>query len=62
MFIILNCGFDLCIYWEENHCIFDSIKINELGMCDSCIIVAIEEEYLKKKRLELRKNKNPCDM
>jgi len=49
-----SCKNELCVYWDEHICFFDSISINELGMCDNFHIVSIESEYLNIKRTELR--------
>ena len=51
----LKCSHDLCIYWEENHCILDFISIRSIGMCEECINISFEEEDLNRRREELRK-------
>ena len=44
----MNCEFDYCIYNKEYTCILDNIGIDQLGICDSCEVVAIPEEELEK--------------
>ena len=48
------CEFDYCIYNREQHCALSGIKIDSLGMCESCEVVAIPKttlDELKGKRL-----------
>jgi len=42
----MDCGFEYCIYNRDNMCGLEEIEINELGMCDDCVIVSIPEEFL----------------
>ena len=42
----MNCEFNYCIYNKNGSCLFESVKINLLGMCDQCIIVSIPDERL----------------
>ena len=44
---------NLCIYNRNLACILDEIIINYLGMCDDCVIVALDEDFL-----EVEKNDN----
>lgn len=51
----MKCDFDYCIYNEDFICILDEIRIDSLGMCESCEIVTVPKESLeklKKKRLK----------
>lgn len=43
----MKCEVDNCIYQRKGKCIVDTIQTNQLGMCDDCIIVSIEEEFLE---------------
>ena len=43
----MKCRQDYCIYNEDFFCILDGIEINELGMCEACIIVSIPDNELK---------------
>jgi len=47
----MKCEFEYCIYNLENKCLVrgDGI-INSLGMCDNCIIVSIDKDYLDKEK------------
>ena len=44
----MDCEFEYCVYNKENRCHFNEIAITELGMCDSCEIVTIPEEELRR--------------
>ncbi len=51
----MNCEFNYCVYHKEGKCTVDEIQINQLGMCDACMIVTLDEEFLeevKQKQLE----------
>ncbi len=51
----MECENYFCVYWRNEKCILDKIRINGLGMCDECIMVNIKEEVLdaeKKRYLE----------
>lgn len=51
----MKCDFEYCIYQREGKCAVDEIRINSLGMCDSCIVVALDESLLdasKQRHLE----------
>ena len=43
----LNCAKELCIYNDNQMCILDDIDINTLGMCDDCIVVKLDKDFLK---------------
>ena len=50
------CEFELCLYNEDNSCTLESTDINSLGMCDACIIVSLDENFLKaEKKHQLQK-------
>lgn len=41
----MYCENDMCVYNdEENGCMLDEISINSIGMCDSYILLTLEEE------------------
>lgn len=46
----MQCEYKLCIYYSNNTCILNSIEIDSVGMCNSCIAIDISEEYLQKER------------
>ena len=55
--IFMKCYFDHCIYQKDNACTLDikGMEINDLGMCEHCEIVTLEDGLLadlKKKRLD----------
>ena len=50
---IMICSNKFCIYWNENKCILESVSLDVLGCCESCIYIDIEESELKKYRNRL---------
>ena len=46
----MKCEFDYCIYNKERKCIIRMPSINSLGMCEECIIVSIDRDYLEKEK------------
>jgi hypothetical protein len=42
----LKCDNDYCIYNKKQQCILDEVGIDAIGMCDSCIILSLDEELL----------------
>ena len=43
----MSCENDHCIYNKDFECILDKISINSLGMCDDCIMVALDKNFLE---------------
>lgn len=37
------CDFDLCIFQHQGVCRREAITINEVGMCDDCILVKLHD-------------------
>jgi len=53
----MTCENDHCIYNRKTKCILDEIYINSLGMCDDCIIVSLNDDFLiNEKEKQLRKH------
>jgi len=48
----MNCEFDYCIYNRNYKCIADDVGINDLGMCDTCIVISLDDDFLKSKKEE----------
>jgi len=48
----MKCEQNYCIYNKHRKCILDETEINSLGMCDACILVYLEQDFLdaEKKR------------
>ena len=42
----MTCEFDYCIYNKQHKCLISTPKINSLGMCDDCIIISLDENFL----------------
>jgi len=52
----MKCYFDYCIYNKNLICALKKTEINSAGMCDSCRIVYLDNEFLKnEKKRQLRK-------
>ena len=50
----MKCELDYCIYNNNGNCLVTKISINDVGMCDACIIVTLEKDYLQtEKRRQL---------
>ena len=47
----MKCDFDYCIYNQAYECSINEISINELGMCEECIIVSFSKDVLEKEKL-----------
>ena len=39
--------FDYCIYSKNYKCLLGKPKMNSLGMCDDCIMVSLEQDFLE---------------
>ena len=46
----MKCEFESCIYNRNFNCIVNEPEINSLCMCDACIVVSIDKEFLEKEK------------
>jgi|GEM_PF-1403858 len=46
----MDCEFELCIYNKNKKCAIEKITINELGMCDMCLIATVEKDILEREK------------
>ena len=46
----MKCEYEYCIYNSGNECMFEEVTINNLGMCDDCIIISLDKEFLETKK------------
>lgn len=46
----MNCDNCFCIYFKQGQCILEKISLNNLGSCENCIYIDIDEETLQKER------------
>jgi hypothetical protein len=46
----MTCEYEYCIYNSERVCLIEKISINDLGMCDECIIVSLEKDFLQSEK------------
>ncbi len=49
----MRCEFTICIYQKDMRCILDEISMNDIGMCEDCITVNIDTEYLEIQKREV---------
>ena len=55
----MKCEFEYCIYNRDLDCMIDEPTINSLGMCDACIILSLDKNFLEKeKERQLREMEN----
>lgn len=47
---MLKCDNQYCIYQDEGVCLFQTIAVNEYGMCAHCRLLDIDEEELKARK------------
>lgn len=52
----MNCEFDICRYNEKGECELGEVAINSLGMCDSCIIISLDEDFLEGEKKRQRED------
>lgn len=50
----MKCEFDLCVYNQDSNCTLDEISINQLGMCEDCMIVELDENMLEQEKQRRR--------
>ena len=48
----MDCELDTCIFNRDFKCLYDSITVNNVGMCAACMIVQLEKDELEKKKEE----------
>jgi len=57
----LDCENEYCIYGSNNQCYLDKVAINSLGMCEDCIMVSLDKDFLetekKRQRNEINKRR-----
>jgi hypothetical protein len=44
---VMQCENEYCIYNRENKCLFETAAINSVGMCDDCIIISLDRNFLE---------------
>jgi len=55
----MKCSFEFCIYNRKGICLLDKMEINNVGMCESCIVVSLRENFLEaEKERQLREIEN----
>ena len=46
----MKCEFNYCIYNYDQQCVFGIPEINSSGMCEDCIMVSIDKDFLEKEK------------
>ena len=46
----MKCEFEYCVYNKDCSCAIENPEINFLGMCDSCILVSLDKDFLDKEK------------
>ena len=46
----MKCAFDYCIYNKNFMCVLDEVEIDNAGMCETCIIVSLDTEFLESEK------------
>lgn len=49
----MKCEFKFCIYQLENKCTLSEISVDALGVCESCILIEIDEVSLQGMKNEI---------
>lgn len=52
----MDCENSYCIYNEKSQCTLDKININSLGMCDDCIMIELDEDFLETEKERQERN------
>lgn len=42
----MKCAFEYCVYNRDFLCVLESIEINSLGMCEACVVISLDEDFL----------------
>lgn len=48
----MECRYEFCLYNQENECSLQKISINEVGLCEACILVSLEKDRLEEEKRE----------
>jgi len=43
----MDCENEYCIYNKESKCRFECVTINTLGMCEDCVIISLDKDFLE---------------
>ena len=46
----MKCDFERCIYNRASGCTAGEIGITCMGMCDSCIVLSLDTEFIKREK------------
>ncbi len=51
----MQCEAIYCIYQDGSSCVLENTRINALGMCEECIVVQLDDGFLKEEKVRQRK-------
>ena len=43
----MECDNKYCIYQKNSRCLIEKVTINGLGMCDNCILISLDKDFLE---------------
>lgn len=43
----MKCEVEYCIYNRDFKCICNITQLNSLGMCDECILISLDKDFLE---------------
>ncbi|MCL2842332.1 MAG: hypothetical protein FWE28_02540 [Oscillospiraceae bacterium] len=46
----MKCRLNYCIYNRDNTCLIEEVQLDELGMCQECMIVSLPEQELNMRK------------
>ena len=46
-----SCLFNYCIYNKDDICVLESVEMNARGMCEDCILVMLDKDFLEAKKM-----------
>lgn len=46
----MKCELESCIYHKHKSCLLTECRINALGICDDCIRVSLEHDFIEHKK------------
>ena len=51
----MDCENIFCVYWKEGKCEFESVSLDIMGNCSTCIYIKLDEGILEKQREKARR-------
>ena len=51
----MDCENRFCVYWKKGKCEFESVPLDILGNCSTCIYINFDDDVLEEQREKTRK-------